>query len=85
MTIQGGLNDDEPDQPRDYARTDTLNTPDAGWLLPAEAAVILKVHPRTVARWARAGKISVQRTFGGHGRYDEPEIRALADALRAVA
>jgi len=62
-----------------------LNTPDTGWLLPAEAAAILKVHPRTVSRWARAGKISVQRTFGGHGRYDEPEIRALASALRAAA
>ena len=57
----------------------------AGWLLPAEAAVILKVDPRTVARWASAGKITVQRTLGGHRRYEEPEIRALADALTEAA
>lgn len=63
---------------------DTSAAPDR-WLLAAEAAAILKVHPRTVARWACAGKISVQRTLGGHGRYDEPEIRALAAALKAVA
>lgn len=62
-----------------------MNTPDARWLMPAEAAAILKVHPRTIARWARAGRISVQRTFGGHGRYDEPEIRALAAILKAAA
>jgi excisionase family DNA binding protein len=57
----------------------------AEWLTSAEAAAILKVHPRTVARWARAGKISVQRTFGGHGRYDGPEVRALATRLTEVA
>jgi excisionase family DNA binding protein len=66
---------------------DTLNTPapDAAWLLPAEAAAILKVHPRTVGKWAIKGKITAQRTLGGHRRYDGPEIRALADALKAVA
>ena len=63
-----------------------MNTPDATWLLPAEAAAILKVHPRTVGRWVLAGKITrVQRTMGGHRRYDGPEIRGLAAALKAVA
>lgn len=63
-----------------------MNTPDTRWLLPAEAATILKVDPRTVGRWASAGKITrVQWTMGGHRRYDGPEIRALADALKAVA
>ena len=62
-----------------------MDTPDADYLLPAEAAAILKVHPRTVTRLARAGKISVQRTPGGHGRYDPREIRALAAALKAAA
>jgi excisionase family DNA binding protein len=75
----------EPDEPSDYARTDTLNTSDTSWLLPAEAAAILKVHPRTVGRWVRKGKITrVQRTMGGHRRYDGPEIRGLADALKAA-
>ena len=55
------------------------------WLLTSEAAAILKVHPHTVARWAREGKITVQRTLGGDGRYDEREIRALAARLTEVA
>ena len=63
-----------------------MNIPDATWLLPAEAAAILKVHPRTVGVWARKGKIKrVQRTLGGHRRYDGPEIRGLAAAQKAVA
>lgn len=62
-----------------------MDTPDARPLLTAQAAAILKVHPHTVARWAREGRITAQRTLGGHRRYDEPEIRALAAALKAVA
>lgn len=62
-----------------------MDTP-VRWLLPAQASRILKVDPRTVARWASKGKITgVQLTVGGHRRYDEPEILALADALKAVA
>jgi excisionase family DNA binding protein len=60
--------------------------PDAGWLLPAQAAAILKVHTRTVAKWARAGRITrVQWTAGGHRRYDGPEIRDLAASLSVTA
>lgn len=56
------------------------------WLLTAEAAAILKVHPHTVARWAREGKINTQRTLGGHRRYQESEIRALiADHAEVAA
>lgn len=72
----------------DSGRTDTLDTPapDARWLLPAEAGIILKVHPRTVSNWANAGLITkVQFTLGGHRRYDEPEIRSIAAALKAAA
>jgi len=62
-----------------------VDTP-ASWLLPARAAAILKVDPGTVARWANAGRVSrVQRTLGGHRRYEESEIRALADALTEAA
>lgn len=57
-----------------------------GWLMPAEAAAILKVHRRTVSVWANTGRITgVQFTMGGHRRYDETEIRRLAAALRAAA
>lgn len=64
---------------------DAPESPD-GWLLPAEAAAILKVHPRTVSVWANTGRIArVQFTMGGHRRYDEMEIRRIAAALRAAA
>jgi excisionase family DNA binding protein len=63
-----------------------IPAPSATWLLPAEAAAILKVHPRTVSVWARSGRIRrVQFTMGGHRRYDEAEIRRIAAALRAAA
>ena len=63
-----------------------MNNLDASWLLPAEAAAILKVHPRTVSVWARAGRIRrVQFTMGGHRRYDESEIRQIAGALTEAA
>jgi len=47
-------------------------------LTPGQAAVILGVDPKTVARYARNGKLSFTRTLGGHRRFLESEIRALA-------
>lgn len=35
------------------------------------------VSPKTVARWATAGRISAVRTLGGHRRYRESEALAL--------
>jgi len=45
-------------------------------LTPGEVASILRVDPKTVTRWARAGKLSSIRTPGGHRRYSETEVRA---------
>jgi excisionase family DNA binding protein len=44
-------------------------------LTPAEVAVMFRVNPKTVTRWARAGKISAVRTLGGHRRFHAEEIR----------
>ena len=44
-------------------------------LTPAEVAVLFRVNPKTVTRWARAGKISAVRTLGGHRRFHADEIR----------
>ncbi len=44
-------------------------------LTPAEVAVLFRVSPKTVARWARAGKITAVRTLGGHHRFHASEIR----------
>ena len=44
-------------------------------LTPAEVAEMFRVNPKTVTRWARAGKISSVRTLGGHRRFHADEIR----------
>ena len=46
-------------------------------LTPAEVAVMFRVNPKTVTRWARAGRISAVRTLGGHRRFRASEIRGL--------
>jgi len=46
-------------------------------LTPAEVAAMFRVDPKTVTRWAKAGKLSSIRTLGGHRRYREDEVRAL--------
>ena len=56
----------------------TPETPDPEELLtPAEVAAMFRVNPKTVTRWARAGKISAIRTLGGHRRFRKIEIEAL--------
>ncbi|MBA3719184.1 MAG: BldC family transcriptional regulator [Nocardioidaceae bacterium] len=46
-------------------------------LTPSEVAALFRVDPKTVTRWAKAGKLSSIRTLGGHRRYREDEVRAL--------
>ena len=46
-------------------------------LTPSEVASLLRVDPKTVTRWAKAGKLSSIRTLGGHRRYRESEVRGL--------
>ena len=46
-------------------------------LTPAEVASMFRVDPKTVTRWAKAGKLNSIRTLGGHRRYREAEVRAL--------
>ena len=53
-------------------------------LTPAEVAVLFRVNPKTVTRWARAGKISAIRTLGGHRRFRRDEIEAVLRAEEAL-
>jgi excisionase family DNA binding protein len=48
-------------------------------LTPAEVASAFRVDPKTVTRWAKAGKLASIRTLGGHRRYLEAEVRAILD------
>jgi excisionase family DNA binding protein len=51
------------------------------WLRASEAAARLHVSPKTVARWAKEGRLEHRRTLGGHRRFDPELLDALVDAL----
>jgi excisionase family DNA binding protein len=46
-------------------------------LTSPEVAVLFKVDPKTVARWAAAGKLASIKTPGGHRRYKETDVDEL--------
>ena len=48
-------------------------------LTPSEVAALFRVDPKTVTRWAKAGKLTSIRTLGGHRRYRASEVYALLD------
>jgi excisionase family DNA binding protein len=49
-------------------------------LTPAEVAALFRVDPKTVTRWAKAGKLTAIRTLGGHRRYRQSEVLNLLKA-----
>jgi excisionase family DNA binding protein len=51
-------------------------------MTPAEVAALLRVDPKTVTRWARAGRLSSLRTPGGHRRYLKSEVLAFLNPQR---
>ena len=55
----------------------TVPTAPTDLLTPAEVAALLYVDPKTVSRWATAGKIQSFRTPGGHRRFLRSEIVAM--------
>ena len=46
-------------------------------LTPSEVASLFRVDPKTVTRWAKAGKLTAIRTLGGHRRYRQTEVLGL--------
>jgi len=63
-----------------------LQTMDGEVLLtPGEVAQIFRVNPKTVSRWARAGKISTIRTLGGHRRFRAGDVEALVAATKEAS
>jgi excisionase family DNA binding protein len=53
-------------------------------LTPAEVAKLFRVDPKTVTRWAKAGKLTSIRTLGGHRRYKESEVKALLKSISPI-
>jgi excisionase family DNA binding protein len=47
------------------------------FMTSGEVAALFRVDPKTVTRWAVAGRITSIKTPGGHRRFRESEIRAL--------
>lgn len=54
-------------------------------LTPGEVALMFRVDPKTVTRWASAGRIGSIRTPGGHRRFRESEVTALLAELTVEA
>ena len=52
-------------------------------LTPREVAELFRVDPKTVTRWATAGRIGSIRTPGGHRRFRETEVLAVFAAFTA--
>ena len=50
-------------------------------LTPAEVAKVFRVDPKTVTRWAKAGKLTPIRTLGGHRRYRQSEVQSLLKSI----
>ena len=55
-------------QPEDFDAPEAL-------LTPSEVAALFRVNPKTVTRWARAGKLNAIRTLGGHRRFRASEVQ----------
>ncbi len=49
-------------------------------LTPREVAVLFRVDPKTVTRWAKEGKLPCVRTLGGHRRYPADAVHAALGA-----
>ncbi|EWC63449.1 excisionase/Xis, DNA-binding [Actinokineospora spheciospongiae] len=54
-------------------------------MTPGEVAALFRVDPKTVTRWATAGRIGSIRTPGGHRRFRESEVRTLLAELTTEA
>jgi len=50
-------------------------------LTPGEVALMFRVDPKTVTRWASAGRIGSVRTPGGHRRFRKADVQHLLHQL----
>jgi len=64
----------------EMAQHDDLDAPER-LLTPSEVAQLFRVNPKTVTRWARAGKLTAIRTLGGHRRFRASEIQRCLEEM----
>ena len=62
------------------AENDDVDAPEQ-LLTPSEVAAMFRVNPKTVTRWARAGKLTAIRTLGGHRRFKVSEIKRCLEEM----
>lgn len=65
--------------------SDMSRRDDKELLTPGEVARMFGVDPKTVTRWAAAGKLEALRTLGGHRRYRASEVNRLLEQRTAKA
>jgi len=54
-------------------------------LTPSEVAALFRVDPKTVTRWAKAGKLTSIKTLGGHRRYKESEVKSILKSITSTS
>jgi excisionase family DNA binding protein len=54
------------------------------YLRTSEVAVRLQVSPKTVARWAKEGRLPYQATLGGHRRFPASAVDQMVDDLSQI-
>ncbi len=54
-----------------------MSADDSRVMTPGEVAEKFRVDPKTVSRWAKAGKLTCFRTVGGHRRFHRAEVERL--------
>ena len=63
----------------------TLHKAQDSLLTPGQVAALFHVDPKTVTRWAHAGRLGSLRTPGGHRRFREAEVMQLLSSLTTEA
>ena len=74
-----------PELQEDAKMTVTTSANAERLLTPGEVAALFRVDPKTVTRWASAGRIGSIRTPGGHRRFRESEVREMLADLTSEA
>lgn len=80
----------KPPRQRQHASSELSIRPRAGSVSPpageeflsvGDVAELFRVDPKTVARWARAGRLPHFRTPGGHRRFRRTDIERYLRSL----